>query len=78
MTEVNHTINIGNNSLATINELALAIEALADVAPPEQAESLPNFVVEGLLVGIQHLAQKINQLTQASLEVELVQGGEGL
>jgi hypothetical protein len=78
MTEVNHTINIGNNSLATINELALAIEALADVAPPDQAESLPIFVVEGLFVGIQHLAQKINQLTQTSLESELIQGGEQL
>jgi hypothetical protein len=78
MTEVNHTINIGNHSLATINELALAIEALADVAPPDQTESLPIFVVEGLFVGIQHLAQKINQLTQTNLESELVQGGEQL
>ena len=75
MAEVNHTIT-GNNSLTTINQLSLAIETLADVIPPEQAESLPIFVVEGLFVGIQHLAQKINQLTQASLEVELVQGGE--
>jgi len=71
MARANHTIT-GNNSLATINELALAIEALADVAPPDQAESLPTFVVEGLFVGIQHLAQKINQLTQHGL----VQGGE--
>ena len=75
MAKANHTIT-GNHSLTTINNLALAIEALADVIPPEQAESLPIFVVEGLFVGIQHLAQKINQLTQASLEVELVQGGE--
>lgn len=74
MAEANHTINIGNNSLVTINELALAIEALADVAPPEPAESLPIFVVEGLFVGIQHLAQKINQLTQPGL----VQGGKPL
>jgi len=76
MTEVNHTINIGNNSLATINELALAIETLAESVPDEQLPTLPTFVVEGILAGIQHLAQRINQLTQASLEVELVQGGE--
>jgi hypothetical protein len=75
MAEVNHTIT-GNNSLTTINQLSLAIETLADVIPPEQAESLPIFVVEGLLAGIQHLAQRINQLTQASSKVELVQGGE--
>ena len=77
MARANHTIT-GNNSLTTINQLSLAIETLADVISPEQAESLPILVVEGLFVGIQHLAQKINQLTQASLEVELVQGGEGL
>jgi hypothetical protein len=77
MARANHTIT-GNNSLTTINQLSLAIETLADVIPPEQAESLPIFVVEGLFVGIQHLAQRINQLTQASLKVELVQGGEGL
>ena len=75
MAEVNHTIT-GNNSLTTINQLSLAIETLADVIPPEQVESLPIFVVEGLLAGIQHLARRINQLTQVSLEVELVQGGE--
>ena len=75
MARANHTIT-GNHSLTTINNLALAIEALADVIPPEQSETLPTFVVEGLLVGIQHLAQRINQLTQVSLEVELVQGGE--
>jgi hypothetical protein len=75
MAKANHTIT-GNHSLTTINQLSLAIETLADVIPPEQAESLPIFVVEGLFIGIQHLAQKINQLTQASLEVELVQGGE--
>lgn len=74
MAEANHTINIGNNSLATINELALAIEALAEAAPDEQLPTLPVFVVEGLLVGIQHLAQKINQLTQHGL----VQKGEQL
>jgi hypothetical protein len=77
MAKANHTIT-GNNSLTTINQLSLAIETLADVIPPEQAESLPIFVVEGLFVGIQHLAQKINQLTQASSKVELVPGGEGL
>ena len=77
MAKANNNIT-GNNSLATINNLALAIEALADVIPPEQSETLPTFVVEGILAGIQHLAQKINQLTQVSLEVELVQGGEGL
>jgi len=71
MAETNHTIT-GNNSLTTINQLSLAIETLADVISPEQTESLPIFVVEGLLVGIQHLAQKINQLTQH----DLVQGGE--
>lgn len=71
MAEANHTIT-GNNSLATINELALAIEALADITPPEQEESLPIFVVEGLFIGIQHLAQKINQLTKNNL----VQGGK--
>jgi hypothetical protein len=71
MAEANHTIT-GNHSLTTINQLSLAIETLADVIPPEQAESLPIFVVEGLFVGIQHLAQKINQLTQHGL----VQGGE--
>ena len=75
MIKANHNIT-GNNSLATINNLALAIEALADVIPPEQSETLPTFVVEGLLVGIQHLAQRINQLTQDSLKMELVQGGE--
>ncbi|BAP56523.1 hypothetical protein THII_2226 [Thioploca ingrica] len=71
MAKANHTIT-GNNSLTTINQLSLAIEALADVISPEQTESLPIFVVEGLFVGIQHLAQKINQLTQPGL----VQGGE--
>lgn len=77
MAEANHTINIGNNSLTTINELALAIETLAESVPDEQLPTLPAFVVEGIFAGIQHLAQKINQLTQASLlEVELVQGGE--
>ena len=60
MAEANNTVT-GNQSLTTINELAIAIEALAD---PEQAESLSIFVVEGLLVGIQHLAQKITQLSQ--------------
>lgn len=75
MAKANHTIT-GNHSLTTINNLALAIEALADVIPPEQSETLPTFVAEGLLVGIQHLAQRINQLTQASLKVELVQEGE--
>ena len=73
MAKTNHDIT-GNHSLATINNLALAIEALADVIPPEQSETLPTFVVEGLLVGIQHLAQRINRLTQNGL----VQGGEGL
>ena len=73
MAKANNNIT-GNNSLTTINNLALAIEALADVIPPEQSETLPTFVVEGLLVGIQHLAQRINQLTQNGL----VQGGEGL
>ena len=77
MAKTNHDIT-GNNFLTTINNLALAIEALADVIPSEQSEVLPTFVAEGLLVGIQHLAQRINQLIQASLEVELVQGGEGL
>jgi len=75
MAKANHTIT-GNHSLATINELALAIETLAESVPDEQLPTLPTCVVEGILVGIQHLAQKINQLTQASLEVELVQGGE--
>ena len=75
MARANHTIT-GNHSLTTINNLALAIEALADVIPSEQSEVLPTFVAEGLLVGIQYLAQRINQLTQVSLEVELVQGGE--
>ena len=75
MVKTNHDIT-ENHSLATINNLALAIEALADVIPPEQSETLPTFVVEGILAGIQHLAQKINQLTQASSKVELVQGGE--
>ncbi len=60
MAEANNTVT-GNQSLTTINELALAIEALAD---PEQSESLSIFVVEGLLVGIQHLAQKITQISQ--------------
>jgi len=72
MAEVNHTINIGNNSLTTINELAIAIETLAEAVPDEQIPTLPVFVVEGLLVGIQHLAQRINQLTQNGL----IQGGE--
>jgi hypothetical protein len=75
MARANHTIT-GNNSLTTINELALAIETLAESVSDEQLPTLSTFVVEGLLVGIQHLAQRINQLTQASLEVELVQGGE--
>ena len=75
MAKTNHDIT-GNNFLTTINNLALAIEALADVIPSEQSEVLPTFVAEGLLVGKQHLAQRINQLIQASLEVELVQGGE--
>jgi len=71
MAEANHTIT-GNNSLTTINELALAIETLAESVSDEQLPTLPAFVIEGLLVGIQHLAQKINQLTQHGL----VQGGE--
>jgi hypothetical protein len=71
MAEANHTIT-GNNSLTTINELALAIETLAESVSDEQLPTLPAFVIEGLLVGIQHLAQKINQLTQH----DLVQGGE--
>ena len=75
MIKANHNIT-GNNSLATIEELALAIETLAESVQDEQLSTLPTFVAEGLLAGIQHLAQKINQLTQASLEVELVQGGE--
>lgn len=74
MAEVNHTINIGNNSLTTINELAIAIETLAEAVPDEQLPTLPTFVVEGILVGIQHLAQRINQLTQNGL----VQGGKPL
>jgi hypothetical protein len=64
MAGTNNTVT-GNQSLTTINELALAIEALAD---PDQSESLSIFVVEGLLVGIHHLAQKINQLTQVGFE----------
>lgn len=76
MAKANHTINIGNNSLATINELALAIEMLAESVPDEQLPTRPTFVVEGILAGIQHLAKRINQLTQASLAVKLVQGGE--
>ena len=75
MAKANHTIT-GNHSLTTINELALAIEMLAESVPDEQLPTLPAFVIEGILAGIQHLARKINQLTQASLEVELVQGGE--
>ena len=76
MARANHTIT-GNPSLTTINELALAIETLAESVPDEQLPTLPAFVIEGILVGIQHLARRINQLTQASLlEVELVQGGE--
>ena len=75
MAKANNNIT-ENNFLATINNLALAIEALADVIPPEQSETLPTFVAEGLLAGIQHLAQRINQLTQASSKVELVPGGE--
>ena len=75
MAKTNHDIT-GNHSLTTINELALAIETLAESVPDEQLPTLPAFVVEGILAGIQHLAQKINQLTQASLKVELVQGGE--
>ena len=75
MAKANHTIP-GNNSLTTINELALAIETLAESVPDEQFPTIPAFVVEGILVGIQHLARRINQLTQASLEMELVQGGE--
>jgi hypothetical protein len=71
MAGANSTITTGNHSLDTINELALAIEALADIVPNEPlhstSESLPLFVSEGLLVGIQHLAQKINQLS-AGLE----------
>ena len=43
MAKANHTIT-GNNSLTTINNLALAIETLADVIPPEQSETLPTFV----------------------------------
>ena len=61
-----------------INELSLAIETIVDSVPQDPIEPLPNFVLEGILVGIQHLAQRINQLTQANLKVELVQGGEGL
>ena len=77
MAKTNHDIT-GNHSLATINELALAIETLAESVPnDEQLSTLPAFAIEGILVGIQHLARRINQLTQASLlEVELVQGGE--
>ena len=75
MARANHTIT-GNNSLTTINELALAIETLAESIPDEQLPTSPAFVIEGILVGIQHLARRINQLTQASLEVEMVQGGE--
>jgi hypothetical protein len=77
MAKANHTIT-GNHSLTIINELALAIETLAESVPDEQIPALPTFVIEGILVGIQHLARRINQLTQASLEVELVQGGEGI
>ena len=73
MTKANHNIT-GNNSLATINELALSIETLAESVPDEQPSTLPAFVTEGILAGIQHLAQRINQLTQSGL----VQGGEGL
>ena len=75
MAKTNHDIT-GNPSLATINELALAIETLAESIPDKQLPTLPTFVIEGILVGIQHLARRINQLTQASLEVEMVQGGE--
>jgi hypothetical protein len=77
MAKANNNIT-GNNSLATIEELALAIETLAESVQDEQLSTLPTFVAEGLLAGIQHLAQKINQLTQASSKVELVPGGEGL
>jgi hypothetical protein len=71
MIKANNNIT-GNNSLATIEELALAIETLAESVPDEQLPTLPAFVIEGILAGIQHLAQRINQLTQNGL----VQGGE--
>ena len=71
MAKANHTIT-GNHSLTTINELALAIETLAESVPDEQLPTLPAFVIEGILAGIQHLAQRINQLTQNGL----LQGGE--
>ena len=76
MTKANHNIT-GNNSLTTItaiNELALAIETLAESVPNEQLPTLPAFVIEGILAGIQHLAQRINRLTQNGL----VQEGEGI
>jgi hypothetical protein len=71
MAEANNTVT-GNQSLTTINELALAIEALA---APDQTESLSTFVVEGLLVGIQHLAQKITRLSQTDLGPDLEEEG---
>ena len=48
MARANHTIT-GNNSLTTINELALAIETLAESVPDEQFPTIPAFVVASLL-----------------------------
>lgn len=67
MAESNHTISTistGNPSQTTINELAFSIEILADAANSDESKRLPLSVNEGLLFGIQHLAQKLNQLTQ--------------